>query len=55
MKKYIARVLIGVIALWVMFSFVDYHFAQTMYGGMELSPCNLLVVLYKTINPLMSL
>ena len=53
MKKYIVKGTVWFVALWVIFSFTDYHFARTMYGGMELSPLNLLVVLFNLFDNLL--
>lgn len=53
MKKAIKRTLIFMIGFWAIFSFVDYNFARTMYGGMYLTDCNMAVVLYRTLDNLL--
>ena len=52
MKKLIklSNILVGIWSLW---SFVDFAFARTMYGGMYLTDCNMAVVLYKTLDSLL--
>ena len=50
MKKVIKRTLIFMIGCWALWSFVDYNFARTMYGGMCLSQHNILVIGYQTLD-----
>ena len=51
--KAIKRTLIFTIGFWAIFSFVDYSFARTMYGGMYLTDGNMAVVLYRTLDNLL--
>ena len=53
MKRYIVKGTVWFMALWVIFSFVDYHFAQTMYGGNVLTDWNIVVVMYKILDALL--
>lgn len=53
MKRYIKIGTIGFLILWAIFSFIDYNFARTTYGGMYLTKYNFLVVAYNTLDNLL--
>ena len=46
----LSRIFAGSYAVW---SFIDFAFARTMYGGMCLSNYNVAVVLYRTLDNLL--